>query len=315
MSAPSLLSFLDAPIVVGDRDGRAAYVNPAFETHFHVSAEQVTGEPLSALFEGGGREAVLKAVADVCESGASTRLRVRHGGIGFAGLASPIVADDARVGFVILLLETGSEDERVVGLYRQLTEPMEELSRVLDELLEPAGGRGLDHQRVLVEDGVRALGRLRKFRDEMGQVLTGRSSKAPRGASCDAAQTLREAAAALLQAYEAAGVALEVVAPSDLPRARCEAGALKRVLEDLLQTRLSESTAGSRVSASLRGHERDGRRSLILAVADRHADHHPGNGVSLALTQAVQRLGADLRTAADSSGGRTTAIRLPVAKQ
>lgn len=31
MSQPSLLSFLDAPVVVGDPDGRAAYVNPAFE--------------------------------------------------------------------------------------------------------------------------------------------------------------------------------------------------------------------------------------------------------------------------------------------
>jgi hypothetical protein len=33
VSAPtlSLLSFLDAPVLVGDPEGRAAYVNPAFE--------------------------------------------------------------------------------------------------------------------------------------------------------------------------------------------------------------------------------------------------------------------------------------------
>jgi len=39
LSQPSLLSFLDAPVVVGDPDGRAAYVNPTFETRFAVSAE------------------------------------------------------------------------------------------------------------------------------------------------------------------------------------------------------------------------------------------------------------------------------------
>ena len=66
MSQPSLLSFLDTPVVVGDPDGRAAYVNPAFETRFSVSAEEVTGEPLANLFEGGVREAVLTAVAAVC---------------------------------------------------------------------------------------------------------------------------------------------------------------------------------------------------------------------------------------------------------
>ena len=105
MSSPSLLSFLDAPVVVGDPDGRAAYVNPAFETRFSASAEAVTGEPLASLFEGGVREAVLRAVAKVCEKGTSVRLRVRHAGVGYSGVASPIVAEDARVGVVILLKE------------------------------------------------------------------------------------------------------------------------------------------------------------------------------------------------------------------
>lgn len=33
-SVSSLLNFLDAPIVVGDPEGRVIYVNPAFERAF-----------------------------------------------------------------------------------------------------------------------------------------------------------------------------------------------------------------------------------------------------------------------------------------
>ena len=64
----SLLSFLDAPVLVGDPDGRAAYVNPAFESRFGVSAEGVSGQALAVLFDGGLREGMLRAVAEACRS-------------------------------------------------------------------------------------------------------------------------------------------------------------------------------------------------------------------------------------------------------
>ena len=40
-SSRSLLDFIDAPVVVGDPDGRAVYVNPAFQQKFDVV---VTGD-------------------------------------------------------------------------------------------------------------------------------------------------------------------------------------------------------------------------------------------------------------------------------
>ncbi|MGI9590249.1 MAG: PAS domain-containing protein, partial [Myxococcota bacterium] len=169
MSSASLLSFLDAPVVVGDPDGCAAYVNPAFETCFAVSAETVTGQPLASLFEGGVREAVLQAVAEVCAEGRSTRFRVRHGGLGYGGLASPIVAEDARVGFVILLFESAPEDERALALQRQLREPLSEISRVLDEL----GDADVERRRLLLDDAQRAAGLVRKTSDELGGLLGG----------------------------------------------------------------------------------------------------------------------------------------------
>ena len=74
-STLSLLSFLDAPVLVGDPEGRAAYVNPAFESRFGVTAEGVTGRPLAGLFDGALREAMLRAVADVCARGTTARFR------------------------------------------------------------------------------------------------------------------------------------------------------------------------------------------------------------------------------------------------
>ena len=63
----SLLDFLDAPVVVGDPDGRAVYANPAFKDAFSLSDEAMRVQPLAGLFVGGGRVAVLGAVAKVCQ--------------------------------------------------------------------------------------------------------------------------------------------------------------------------------------------------------------------------------------------------------
>jgi nitrogen-specific signal transduction histidine kinase len=86
----SLLAYLDAPVLVGVPDGSAAYVNPAFESKFSVSLESVIGEPLSNLFEGGAREAVLCSVADACDQGKTVRFRIPcASGSGRVGRASP----------------------------------------------------------------------------------------------------------------------------------------------------------------------------------------------------------------------------------
>ena len=85
-SPRSLMDFVDTPVLVGDPDGRAVYVNPSFEHAFSQSKEQVTGVPLAGLFGGGGREAVLGAVARVCGGEARARFRIREGGKGYCAL-------------------------------------------------------------------------------------------------------------------------------------------------------------------------------------------------------------------------------------
>ena len=73
----SLISFLDSPFLVGDPNGCIVYVNPAFERCFAAGDNQLLGREMATLFAGGGREAVLAAVAEVCENGSTARFRMR----------------------------------------------------------------------------------------------------------------------------------------------------------------------------------------------------------------------------------------------
>jgi PAS domain S-box-containing protein len=159
----SLMDFMAAPILVGDPDGRAVYVNPCFEREFGVSRRDVTGVPLASLFEGGGREAVLDAVARVCGGAPPARFRLRAGERGYAVVASAVEAEGGRVGVVLLLTEETSLDGRLSGLRREVLEPLDEVSKCLTEFSEQTGGRRDDRFLLLLADAARALDRMRKW--------------------------------------------------------------------------------------------------------------------------------------------------------
>jgi PAS domain-containing protein len=158
----SLLDFLDAPVVVGDPAGQAVYTNPAFDSAFHTTREQVRGQALAGLFEGGGREAVLQAVAQVCEGSSSVRFRLRDDGVGYAALASPIEVEQGRVGVLILLTEEVHVTDLVPILQREIEEPLDELARCVGELSEQLAAQAHPGCTALLEDVARTLGRLRK---------------------------------------------------------------------------------------------------------------------------------------------------------
>ncbi len=161
LGSRSLLDFLEAPIVVGDPDGRAVYTNPAFDAAFHTG-QRARGEPLANLFQGGGREAMLRAVAKVCGGSSAIRFRLRDGELGYAALASPIEVEQGRVGVLILLIEEVHVSDLVPQLQREIEEPLDEIARCLGELSQQPGTRGDPSRSLLLEDAARALGRLRK---------------------------------------------------------------------------------------------------------------------------------------------------------
>ncbi|TFG92680.1 MAG: PAS domain-containing protein, partial [Myxococcales bacterium] len=166
----SLLSFLDAPVLVGDPEGRAAYVNPAFESRFGVSAEGVSGQALAALFDGGRREGMLRAVAEACERGTTARFQLRHAGVNYAAVASPIVAEDARVGVVVVLVESGATEERLRALGTRVHQSCQELAGNFALLTERLASQG-PAERALAEDCQRALVRLRAVEQELQGAL------------------------------------------------------------------------------------------------------------------------------------------------
>jgi PAS domain S-box-containing protein len=319
VSSSTLLAFVEAPVVVGDPDGRVAYVNPAFESLFGVQAREVRGQSLAGLFEGGMRESVLRAVADVCRTGTGARFRVRHQGVGYAGLCSPIVAEDARVGFVILLVANAAEDERVHMLQRQIHEPADELVRVFDELAIQLPLQRAPKVRALLEDGLRALSRLRKRSEELSGLLAGKPAP-PRATSFDPALVLSSLTSSLGPGFEVVGARLQVHVPPELPAVRGDAERFEQALRTLLDLRAAECAAGSVVSVRARAMDREGVASVVVAVLDRHqgadeASRSPGEPLPDSVRRIVQEFGGDLRTTADPGAGRTTAIRLNAVKQ
>jgi hypothetical protein len=317
-ASPSLLSFLDAPILVGDPDGCAAFANPAFERGFGISHEAAAGRPLALLFEGGAREALLSAVAQACRSGETARFRLRHGAVGYTAVASPIVAGADRVGVVILFIESPAADERFLALHREMRGPLDELASSLETLLEQTGGRRAERYRGMVEEGIRALGRVQKRFEELHDLLVGQAEARRGPATLDPVQVVRRAAQRVAQEYERAGVELQVLAPAGLPVVRGDAGRLEAALVRMLKARVGRPLGSETVTLAARSIGRGSPTGVVISIVDAPG----GDAASLPdpaepdrrlVGALVGELGAELRTTADPFAGRTTAIRLALA--
>jgi len=308
----SLLGFLDAPVIVGDPEGGAVYANPAFQARFGVSAEAARGRSLAELFGGGSREAVLRAVAEVCERGESVRFRVRERGVGFAAVASPIVAEEARVGVVILLKEEVEGVERLLSLHREIQDPIEELSHSLQMLLDQTGGRRDARYRSLVEVSLRALARLRRWSEELRVVLSGAPDPILESARFDPGEVVRRVAERALRRIGRAEIAVELLAARSLPAVRGDEARLESVLMRIVEDRLEQDPAPSAIFLGARG---AGTGAGVLVSV---TEHWKSGGCAAApsqppvLQESIAALGAVLHTTIDPELGRTTLLRLSV---
>jgi PAS domain S-box-containing protein len=311
----SLLSFLDAPVIVGDPGGSAVYVNPAFQSRFGITAEDARGRSLAELFEGGGREAVLHAVAEVCEYGESLRFRVRERGVGFAAVASPIVAEDARVGVVILLKEDVEGIERLLFLHREIQDPIDDLSHSLESLLEQTGGRRDVRYRGLVEGSLRALTRLQKWSDELRAVLSGAPSPVLESESFDPAEVVRRVAERAVGRIGDAETTVELLAARSLPAVRGDEARLESVLIRIIEDRLEQDQPPSALFIAARAAGTDDAAAVMVSVTEHWADGGRSATASdpPVVKESVAALAGALHTTIDPQLGRTTLLRLPVA--
>lgn len=309
----SLLSFLDAPVIIGDPDGRVVYANPAFESRFGITAEAARGQSLSELFEGGGREAVLHAVAEVYEYGESFRFRLRERGVGFAAVASPIVAEDARVGVVILLKEEVEGIERLLSLHREIQDPLDELSNCLELMLEQTGGRRAALYRGLVEGSLRALTRLTKWSDELRAVLSGAPSPTLERESFDSAEVVRRVAERAAGWIGDADTTVELLAARSLPAVRGDEARLESVLNRILQDRLEQDRPPSEIFIGARATGTGTAAAVMVSVTE-----HWASGSCLVapsdppvIKESVAALAGEVHTTIDPQLGRVTLLRLP----
>jgi hypothetical protein len=301
----TLLSYLDAPVVIGDPDGCAVYVNPAFESRFERAIGRVPGAPLAELFEGGAREAVLRAVVVACTRGESVSFRLREGAVGFSAVASPIEAQGDRVGVVILLKEEVEGLERVLALHREMERPLDELAQALGQLTElPARDA---KQRALLGDAQQALGRLRKRADEVYAQLTGarggEKGAAPAGArSFEPTALLHRIAARAERGQAGTGTPVDVIAAPGLPSVAGDPRRLETLLTRLVEARLA---AGARLVLTARA-AADG--ALLVSLCELGAAPASADGPHV--REEAAALGAELRAVAHPGLGRATLLRL-----
>ena len=204
----SLLDFIQTPVMVGDPDGRVVYVNPAFETDFLVPLEEVSGQPVANLFEGGGREAVLHAVARVCGSQSAVdaeRFSLIVEDRGYKAIASAVEAEGGHVGVILLLVRESASEARMQSFRREIQAPLDELSACLSAVAEYATGPDAQAQRIAIADGVRCLERVRKWAER-------RRRESRRAAVGGTLSLLGAREAQPLEPDEAARVALVVAA-------------------------------------------------------------------------------------------------------
>lgn len=307
----SLLGHLDTPILVGDPEGHVVYANPSFRKRFCAGGADPTGEALASLFGGGAREAVLKVTAEVLQRGQASRLQIREGGVGYVGLASPIEAEDDRVGVVMVMLEEQSNEDHLAGLAEELADPIGDALRGVSRVLEAPGAALNDDQRSSLERSLHGIETAQKWLRELQHAIRG--GKSQQGRFDVAASVLRVVDRVRSEAET--DVVLEVLMPPNLPRVSGTAVVFERALLQLVRRRLQESIAGRPITLLARTLSADPLRGLLVSVTDQpDGSRRDGAGTPPeAVQQAVAAMGGEVVCVEDSILGRVTALRLGVA--
>ena len=302
----SLLGHLDTPILVGDPEGNVVYANRSFRRRFCADGHDPVGQSIAVVFGGGARETVLKVTADVLRRGQAARLQIREGGTGYVGLASPIEAEDDRVGVVMVMLEEHSNEDHLTGLAEEIALPIAEAQRSLARLAEPCSD---DERRAAVEQGVQSLDTAHKWLRELQIAIRG--GKVQQGRFDAGSCVLRT----VDRVRSEAGTPVEVLMPPNLPRALGTALVFERALLQLVRQRAAETTPGSPLTLLVRPLGVDAVRGILVSVVDCPEVARRGNfgQPPEALVQAIVSMGGDVTSVEDSLVGRVTSLRLAAA--
>jgi hypothetical protein len=239
--------------------------------------------------------------------------------VGYLGLASPIEAETDRVGVVILLTEEPGSDDRLMDFQSEIAEPIDEAMVCFEELLEQTGGRRSERHRGLVERGVSALERARKWNDELHAAVSGSGRRGADGATLDPARSVRQVGQRVVEEFTGAGVDLQLLAPTQLKTAAGDADMFETALTKLLRHRLSDARSGDVICLSARDVGEGDEGAVLFSVVDQ-LDKAPQKDDTIgsereprAVRTTVGALGGSICTLDESGIGRVTSIRLPTA--
>lgn len=313
----SLLTFLEAAVLVSDPEGRAVYANPAFERAFEIPTGQVAGQPLVSIFEGGAREAVLGAVARAVTETGRIRFFVRHGQLGYSATASPIESKGQRVGVMLLFDEELASKETILGLHRRLRSVVGELTDCLEYFRKGEGRYTSGEGDVTIERSGRAMSRLRSLCDDLITVAEGvENSELAVGSIGDPENLVREVISTVSEDAVFARIHLDVEVATGLPAVPDDADALCAGLIDFLLDRFAQLPPKAWVTLSVKEVKGPQQRSLLqISIVEEYAQGQlleDDQRLTSAISDAVRSLGGQIRIDGNPLGGRTTLILIPV---
>jgi len=286
-------------------------VNPAFEERFPRAGKSALGLPLAELFDGGAREAVLRGVVSACDSRETARFRLRAGDVGYSAVASPISTAGQAVGVVILFKEELGEAERLLQIHREMQGALDELSGTLDTLLEQTGGRRDPQHRVLVEDGIRSISRVRKWSEEMQAAIAGRPA-ASRSERIAIGEVLARVTERAERMAEGEGIAVNLLVPGTLPEIVVDESRLNGVLQRMIDARLGAQPPPERLTLGARVAGTGAERALLISFSElRSAGFDAPFDDPPVIDEALSQLGATKQGVANRRLGRATVLRIP----
>jgi len=307
----SLLGFLKTPILVGDPEGRVVYANSSFRSCFCQAGDDPVGQPLAMVFGGGAREAVLSATAAVLDRGQAARWQIREGGAVYSGLASPIEAEDDRVGVVMVLLEELSADDPVAALAGEIGEPLSQALKTLQNLAPEVDRRLRETDRESFARALCALEDAQKSMRELHHVLRGAR---PEQGRFDVSGAIMRVAERSAREY-GDEVVLEVLMPPNLPRVVGTAAAFERLIGQLVRQRADEGNQRQRLTLLARSLGGDELGGVLVSLVDA-PDPTRRDSTGLppkVLAQGIAAMGGETICVEDSTIGRVTSMRLVIA--
>lgn len=307
----SLLGFVQTPILVGDPDGRIVYANPTFRRCFGHEGDELLGQPLAMVFGGGARESVLSVTASVLERGEAARMQIREAGVGFVGLASPIDAEDDRVGVIMVLLEEASNEEHLSMMIEEISAPLAGSIKELQALAPPIAARVNESQNKKYAKAIEALEEAQNALRELHLVVRGGKPK----------HGHFDVSAAVLRVVDRVGrehghgVDLQVLMPPNLPRVVGTGPGFERLMSSLVRQRMDEGKDDQTLTVLARrlGGEQ-GSAVLVSLVDVPDPTRRQGTGLPPeSLQHGMTAMGGEAICVEDSMLGRVTSMRFTVA--